>query len=129
MVQVFAVVNGLAGALMGLCVVLQRNDPDPLRWMLFYGAGAGACLLASLRPRSWILASGVLVVAAAWALFLLPGAEGVGLADLGASMQGKDGPVDVARELGGQLLVAAWMLALLVRRSRATRGAGSSSIL
>src|SRR5690606_25368379 len=26
-------------ALLATCVALQHNDPDPLRWMLIYGAG------------------------------------------------------------------------------------------
>ncbi|MEE2830251.1 MAG: transmembrane 220 family protein [Myxococcota bacterium] len=129
MLRVFALANGLAGVLMGACALLQWNDPDPLQWMLFYAGGSGACLLASLRPRVWGLAAGVLAVAAAWALSLLPGADGVAPADLTASMQAKDGAVEVARELGGQLLVGAWMVVLLVRRFRPARQGQSSSIL
>jgi hypothetical protein len=34
------VMGGIVLVLMGLAAAVQYNDPDPLRWMLFYGLGA-----------------------------------------------------------------------------------------
>ena len=35
-------------------VVVQVNDPDPLAWMVIYGAAALACLLSLLGKLPWI---------------------------------------------------------------------------
>jgi hypothetical protein len=38
-----------------LSVVVQVNDPDPLRWMAIYGAAAVACLLSLTGRLPWWL--------------------------------------------------------------------------
>jgi hypothetical protein len=93
---------------------LQYNDPDPVPWVLIYGAAGGAALLRLGSRWSRPACSGVASVALCWALALLPEARGVGLAEMTQSMQAHGGRVEIAREVGGLLLVALGMSAGLL---------------
>ena len=98
-------------ALLLVCVVLQHNDPDPIRWMLFYGACAiTAALLPSQRhivPIAYVLAVGALV----WAAYLLYSVWGrMEVGDLVDKMSEKGGAVEEGREAGGLGIAGAWLL-------------------
>ena len=45
------VLYGFAAVLLAFFVVVQVNDPDPLRWMAIYGAAAFWAGAAALRPE------------------------------------------------------------------------------
>lgn len=95
-----------------LSVVVQYNDPDAPIWMALYGAAALATLWAARKPGSypWWWPALVGGVALVWALVLLPQVLGkVQPAELFASWEMKDTRVEVGRECGGLLIVAAWM--------------------
>jgi hypothetical protein len=117
-------------AAFALSVAVQYNDPDPLVWMGIYGAAMAAALWAATRPRSypWWLPATIGVVALVWAARLLPQVAGrVRIPELFASWEMKNARVEVAREDGGLLIVAAWMTittlaALLRRKPAATPG-------
>ena len=48
------IANWIAALVFATCAVLQYNDPDPLRWILIYGAAAATSLVYwRLRPR-WL---------------------------------------------------------------------------
>jgi len=113
------VANWLMAALFALAVVLQYNDPDPIRWMAIYGLAGLACLLA-LAGRLPRLAPVLLGLAAlGWAATLAPGVVGrVSLGELFESYVMKSEPVEEAREMGGLLVVTAWMAVLALRRTR-----------
>ncbi len=110
-------------------VVVQYNDPDPVRWMLLYGLAALNCLL-SLRGRlRWPLPSVVGTVALLWALLLAPGVIGkTTFGSLFESFEMANTVVEEAREMGGLLIVAAWMavLAAIAHASSRRAKAGSS---
>jgi hypothetical protein len=95
-----------------LSVAVQVNDPDPIQWMLVYGAAAIATIWAAIRPEAiprWLPAL-VGVAALAWAAILAPQVMGkVQVRELFASWEMKSPRVEVARETGGLLIVAAWM--------------------
>jgi len=121
MPQVIRVMNVLMGCLFLLALVLQYNDPDPLRWMAIYGAAAVVCLLALRRRlRRWMpLVVGV--VALAWAATLAPGVVGrVSPRDLFREIPMGSTAIEEGREMGGLLIVAAWMLVLLISARRPT---------
>ena len=116
----FTYASYLMAALLGVSVALQYNDPDPIRWMAMYGAGA---IVAALLPGKRALAPVALVVgagAAAWAIYLAQSVWGViQVSDLTNKMSEKGGAVEVGREAGGLAIEAAWLLfAGAFRRTR-----------
>jgi len=114
------IANLLFGLAYVLSVVVQHNDPDPLPWMLLYGAAAATCLAWALRrcPR-WLPAL-LLGVVLAWAAWIGAHTElgvslGQALGDWGMKTQGSE----EAREIGGLLVVGVWMSVLALRRPAA----------
>ncbi len=108
-------------ALLALCVVLQYNDPDPLRWMLIYGAGAA--LSAALPGRRAAALPAVILGLAglAGSAYLAHRVWGVlAPSDLWLKMSEKGGAVEEGREAGGLALEGAWLVAAgTFRRRRA----------
>ncbi len=125
--KLFKVLNYLFLALFVFSVIVQYNDPDPLVWMSVYGLAAAACLVALKRPLHWQLPGALLLYAAIWAATIAPRVGGrVRFGELFEAWEMKDLRVEEAREFGGLLIVAAWMLtlflrALLTRRNHATQ--------
>lgn len=96
-------------------VIVQYNDPDPARWMAMYGAAALACGLYAAGRKLWIVPAMVLVMAAIWAATLAPAALGkVGFGELFEAFEMKDERVEIGREFGGLMIIAAWMLVLTI---------------
>lgn len=115
----FRSVSWAMTALYLVSVGLQYNDPDPIRWMLIYGAAAVASTFLPLRR--WAIPFAFVVAAAAliWAVVLTPEIWGrVGFTDLWRKMSEKGGAVEVEREIGGLVIVVGWLVigALLRRR-------------
>ena len=111
------ILNYLMTALFLFSVIVQYNDPDPLRWMLIYGLAGAACVLAIADRLNWMFPAVIGVVALVWALKLAPNVIGkVAFGELFEAFEMKDERVEVAREFGGLLIVAFWM-AVLVRYS------------
>ena len=94
-------------------VVVQYNDPDPVRWMVIYGAAAVACGLYAAGRAHVIVPAVVLVVALIWAATLASDALGkVRFGELFEAFEMKDERVEIGREFGGLVIIAAWMLVL-----------------
>jgi hypothetical protein len=96
---------------------LQANDSDPTRWMLIYG---GAALVSAALPARLFAAAvaGVIgAIAIAWGVYLAHQVWGVlSLDQLRGGMSAKDTPAAVAREAGGLIIVAVWMLGAALYR-------------
>jgi hypothetical protein len=108
--------------LFGIAAALQYNDPDPIRWMAIYGLAALACLLALAGRLPRVAAVAIGLAALAWAATLAPGVVGkVSIGELFESYAMKSEPVEEAREMGGLLIVAAWMAVLALRGTPAVR--------
>lgn len=100
-------------------VIVQYNDPDPVRWMAIYGAAAVACGLYAAGRRQWLVPAIVLVIAVIWAATLAPDALGkVRFGELFEAFEMKDERVEIGREFGGLAIIAAWMLVLLLASLR-----------
>jgi hypothetical protein len=115
-------------ALFLIAAALQYNDPDPIQWMAIYGLAALACLLALAgrlpRPVPGLIGLAALV----WALALAPAVVGrVSLGELFESYTMKSQSVEEAREMGGLLVVTAWMAVLALRRARPVGPSGWAS--
>jgi Transmembrane family 220, helix len=121
----FVIADLFFGLLFLFAAAVQYNDPDPLRWMAIYSAGAAASFwsAAGSVPRHFVW--GVLGVAVVWALSLLPAVvhQLPSLFDLTGSFQMMAPGVEETRECGGLLITAAWMGGIAVRRARALRRA------
>ena len=107
----FKVVSWAMAGLLFLCVALQYNDPDPIRWMVMYGAGAVASVALPIKKPAAALALVVGLVALAWAATLIYAVWGqIELSDLTNKMSEKGGAVEVGREAGGLLIEGVWMM-------------------
>ena len=97
---------------------LQYNDPDPVGWVAVYLAAAIVCVLRlGGSGHAWLAATAEAVICLVWALFLLPSVVGqVSLGDLFQEMEPEGGPIEVGRELGGLLIIGAWMTVVAFER-------------
>ena len=115
----FPWVSYLMAALFVVCVALQYNDPDPVRWMVIYGAGA---IVSALMPTKKPFAGlGVLIglVCAAWSLYLVHATWGlISVSDLTSKMSEKGGAVEAGREAGGLAIEAVWLVGASAFRGR-----------
>ena len=105
-----------------LSVVVQFNDPDPIRWVAIYGAAALVCLLSLIkRVRKWQpLVVGV--IALIWAATIAPRVVGrVDPKSMFSAWEMKDSGVEESREMYGLLLVAFWMAVVALRAPRSTQ--------
>jgi hypothetical protein len=122
-VRIFSVLPGL---LFLLSVIVQYNDPDPVRWVLIYGAAFVAAVLAVRGDAPVWLAGVTGVLAIVWAAVLLPRVLGqVEAGQLFRERGMATMAIEEAREMIGLLLVALWMgvLSFSPRRSApAARG-------
>lgn len=101
--------NLFFGLLFTFSVVVQVNDPDPIGWMLLYGAAVGVCALwhRGVLPRAlaWALAAG----AAAWAMRVAVNtALQVPVGEALTDWQMHAGGSEELRESLGLTLVAFW---------------------
>jgi hypothetical protein len=107
-------------ALFTFAAAVQYNDPDPLRWMAVYGLAAVACVLAVTGRLPRLLPGLLGLGALLWAGTLAPGVVGrVSVGELFQSYGMRSETVEEGREMGGLLIVTAWMGALLARPGRA----------
>jgi Transmembrane family 220, helix len=108
--SLFRVASGFMAAVFLFAAAVQYNDPDPVRWMAIYGLAALVCglALAGRLPRLAPIVVGL--AALIWAATIAPGVVGrVSVGDLFESFTMKSQPVEEAREMGGLLIVTAWM--------------------
>lgn len=101
-------------AVFALAVVVQWNDPDPLMWMLLYGAAAAVSLAAGFGMR---FPRGTLALALLYTAGFLWTFPAVLSSDLSAytSFKMRSTDHEVARECVGLALCAGWMFALAWR--------------
>lgn len=106
----FLVASWVFAVLFAICVLLQYNDPDPVRWMLMYGSAAVTSAAVPYWRRGWLLGAVVGAVAGIWALWLWAHVVGfVEPGDLWRKMSEKGGKVEEMREAGGMTIVAVWL--------------------
>ena len=117
----FKAVSWAMAGLLFVCVVLQLNDPDPVRWMAMYGAGAIVSVLLPAKKPAAALALVIGLITLAWAFYLIHSVWGrIALSDLTHKMSEKGGAVEIGREAGGLLIQGVWlMFAASYRGSRA----------
>jgi hypothetical protein len=97
-----------------MCVVVQYNDPDPIRWMTIYGAALICCILFAYRKLPKWLPLVVAAVALIWAITIPPSFWGkmIPMDEVFSMIHMIHPGVEEVREMLGLLIVAAWMIAL-----------------
>lgn len=110
------IANRVFGGLFALSVLVQLNDPDPLLWMLVYGAATAACVLRELGKLPGSAAAALAAGAGSWALWVALRTElnvpvGEALFDWGMRAGGSE----ELREGLGLALVAVWAAVLALR--------------
>jgi len=107
-------------AVFALAVAVQWNDPDPLGWMLIYGAAAAVSACAALGVSLPRTALALAIAYAAAALYLVPA---ILSSDLGAytSFKMRSSDDEVARECVGLILCAVWMGVVWRRQAHLVR--------
>ena len=72
------VAGGALMLLLGAAAAVQLNDPDPFRWVLFYGLGAVVGLMALIGRLWWRHGLGYTVLAlGAGTVFLVAARDGI----------------------------------------------------
>src|SRR3954469_22129488 len=106
----FRVPCWLMAAYFVFAVVVQYNDPDPIRWMAIYGGAAIVSALLPVQRRAAQVGLVLGAIALVWGLILLAGIWGkVEVADIVNKMSEKGGAVEEERECGGLLIEAVWL--------------------
>lgn len=123
MKKVFRAVNWAMCPLFLLAVVVQYNDPDPIRWMAIYGAALIVCLIVAFRGRiPWLVPVLVAVVALAWSVVgIESGPAANAYTHMFDAWEMKSLSVEEAREATGLLIVTGWMLAVIAGQGRRPR--------
>lgn len=100
-----------------LCVAVQYNDLDPLRWMFLYGAAACCCLLFAIHKLPVYLPVATAVASFLWILLLLPAVRGTEIpaGEFFSFVHMFSPGVEEAREIGGLAIVIAWMIVLAIK--------------
>lgn len=113
----FAIASCIFALFYAFSVVVQYNDPDPVRWMLIYGAAAVISAWAARTSLLPVIPGAVAAVALIWALTLVPSVarQLPSLFDLTKSIKMMAPGVEETREAGGLLFVATWMIAIAWR--------------
>lgn len=107
------IINYVMLACFVLAVIVQYNDPDPLPWMIVYAAAALSCGLFAAHKAAWPVYAITGLVALLWSLTFFRRVIGkVAFSELFEAWEMKDVRVEEGREMGGLLIVAAWMLIL-----------------
>lgn len=106
-----------------ISVALQYNDPDALRWMVMYGAAAGATMAWELAWAVRANAAVIAVVALGWGTDIawrmkleVPFLEAV--TDWGMHAGGSE----EIREVGGLVIVGLWMVVIALVAPVRVRG-------
>ncbi|HLL23403.1 MAG TPA: transmembrane 220 family protein [Kofleriaceae bacterium] len=106
----FRAASYIMAALLAVCVVLQYNDPDPVRWMTMYGAAMLVAAALPTRPKLAPIGFLVAAIALAWGAYLVHDVWGrMQVGDLVGKMSEKGGAVEVGREVGGLAIAGVWL--------------------
>lgn len=106
------ITNYFMMALFIIIAALQFNDPDSLQWILMYGMAALVCLMwdRSFISRSWyFLLAGIGLT---WIILLVVSADHLSFGGMFDEIKMTNQNVEVAREIGGLLIVSIWMIVL-----------------
>lgn len=110
MQSVLKIANYIFAAAFLFSVIVQYNDPDPVRWMAMYGAALISCILFAAGRKLWPVFAIVGIIALLWAIDWAPGVLGkTRPSEMFEAWEMKNERVEEAREFWGLMIVVAWM--------------------
>ncbi|MFZ6012410.1 MAG: transmembrane 220 family protein [Bacteroidota bacterium] len=117
------IVNIVLAVMFLVFAFLQLNDPDPVVWILVYGAMAAVCIMAAFRYYSKKFLLSLLVLYVAYSIVFLPGVQewmrqenkGVLFDDV---MKMEHPYIEESREFLGLMICVAVLVVQLVRSRR-----------
>jgi hypothetical protein len=119
---IFRILNAVMTALFGLAVVVQYNDPDPLRWMLVYGAAGLVSARVVARGRTPLVPPLLVgLVAVVWAAGIHGAYDLATLAEMFGAWEMRTPRIEEAREASGLFMIATWMTVLVIHSLIARR--------
>jgi energy-coupling factor transporter transmembrane protein EcfT len=105
----------LFGLLFFIGVLVQYNDPDPVRWMAIYLAATISCFLAAFGKLKWWFAAATAVVALIWAFIWAPQAyPNVRIAEMFQAWEMKNERIEEGREMYGLFIICVCMTILAI---------------
>jgi len=108
--KAWTIANWVMAAIFLFSLIVQFNDPDPIRWMLIYAAAMVVAVLEARRRGHWTAAAVVGIVAFVAAFIIANDLDMVPVGDLFAQWEMSGTEVEETREVGGLWIVAGWML-------------------
>jgi len=108
--------NAIMAFLFMLSVAVQFNDPDPIAWVLVYGAAVLACIFFYFHRLNWAAPTAIGLIALLWACYLFPemlnNMNDSSLSEIFNFFNMKTLGTELIREIGGLLIIVAWMAVL-----------------
>lgn len=110
--------NGLFILATLLSILVQYNDPDPFTWAIFYACAMAIAVRRQLKGPTLVWLNLILLAwSLAWITYLVPQFYGQLDQDKLATVGGMNYlGVEEAREAGGAVIVAFWMLILSLEK-------------
>jgi hypothetical protein len=103
--------------LLAFAAAVNINDPDPVQWVVLYGAACVASVVAAVTGTVPIaVPSAIAIIAFIWGILIarrVPNLEAY--TKMFDEWEMKSTTVEEAREACGLFIVAAWMIAVVVR--------------
>ena len=125
--RAWASANAMAAMAFVFSVLVQFNDPDPLRWVVIYTLAVVACVMEFLGRGHWSVPAATGVIAGAWALSLSPEVLGrVPFVSMFGDWEMHDVGIELSREMYGLFAIMIWMAALVIAGGRRGRRAPES---
>ena len=107
------IVNWIFCCLFFLSAVFQYNDPDPVIWILMWGAAGAACLFFGIGKLPMALPVAMAAIGLIWALALFPKiletSADIRWREVFMQASMSNITVEWVREMGGLLIISAWM--------------------
>jgi hypothetical protein len=122
--RLWVAANGLMAIAFLFSILVQLNDPDPLRWIVIYALALVACGIELFGRGHWAFPAAVGVVAGVWAVSLTPRVLGqVPFFAMFGDWEMRDVGIELSREMYGLFAILIWMavLVIAVTRRRAPR--------
>ena len=114
-------INYLMISIFVLAAIVQYNDPQPLRWMLMYGAAALVCILYALKKLHWVTASTIVFISGVWTLLKIPQLTVYGFQHMFDDVYMIQTGVEAAREFLGLIIIFIWATTLGISTYREKR--------
>ena len=120
---VFRTISAAMTGVFAVAVAVQYNDPDPVRWMMIYGAAGVLSAWVVVRGGASLPPAVIVGLVALVAGLAVAGGvrDWTAFSEMFQSWEMKSPTIEEAREASGLLIVAGWMAVLTIAAWRVRR--------